>query len=127
MRGLWRERPVRRALAHWAPIITGDPLPDTPGWEDLAAYLRAGHPLIVGRRLLLTRPMSEHALLEFLARQGYRITAEDELREEFVEGRRLRDAVNFALIDWLQENRNGRGGLAFRPDPAYQDHIKSSR
>jgi len=127
MRRLWRERPVRRALAYWAPILTGNPLPARPGWEDLAEYLRAGHPLMVGRRLLLTRTMGEQALLEFLARHGYRITAEDELRDEFVEGRTLGDAVEFTLVDWLQENRNGRGGIAFRPDPAYWAHIRSSR
>lgn len=82
---------------------------------------------MVGRRLLLTRTMGEQALLEFLARHGYRITAEDELRDEFVEGRTLGDAVEFTLVDWLQENRNGRGGIAFRPDPAYWAHIRSSR
>ena len=127
MRRLWRDRLVRRALAHWAPILTGNPLPDEPGWEDLAAFLRAGHPLILGRRLLLTRPMSEQALIEFLARQRYRITAEDELREEFLEGRTLRQATTFAIVDWLQENRNGSGGIAFRPDPEYANHIKRSR
>lgn len=127
MRSLWRERAVRAALAHWAPILAGTPLPETPGWEDLAAFLRAGHPLVVGRRLLLTRPMGEAALLEFLARHGYRITAQDELREAFVEGRNLRDATRHALVDWLQENRDGRGGVAFRPDPLYRAHIRSSR
>lgn len=127
MRRLWRNRAVRRAFAHWAPILTGDPLPDRPGWEDLAAYLRAGHPLLEGRLLLLVGTLGESALLDFLAHQGYRMTAEDELRDAFVEGRSLGDAVNFALVDWLQENRSGRGGIAFRPDPAYWDHIKSNR
>jgi len=127
MRRLWRDRLVRRALAHWGPVLTGNSLPDEPGWEDLAVFLRAGHPLIVGRRLVLSRPMSEQALIEFLARQRYRITAEEELREEFLEGRTLRQATTFAIVDWLQENRNGSGGIAFRPDPEYANHIKRSR
>jgi hypothetical protein len=71
--------------------------------------------------------MSEQALIEFLARQRYRITSEDELREEFIEGRTLRQATTFAIIDWLQENRNGSGGIAFRPDPEYANHIRRSR
>jgi hypothetical protein len=127
MRRLWRSRDVQRAFAHWFPILTGEALPDRPGWEDFAAFMRAGHPLLVGRRLLLTRTLAEPALIEFLARHGYRITGADELREQFVEDRSIVEATSFALIDWFQENRNGRGGIAFRPDPAYQEHIQWSR
>jgi hypothetical protein len=126
LRRLWRDRDVQTAFRHWFPILTGEPLPDRPGWEDFAAFMRQGHPLLVGQRLLLTRPMAEPALLEFLARHGYRITAIDELRSQFLDGRSITGATSFALIDWLQENRDGRGGIAFRPDPAYQEHIQWS-
>jgi hypothetical protein len=48
------------------------------------------------------------------------------LRSQFLDGRSITGATSFALIDWLQENRDGRGGIAFRPDPAYQEHIQWS-
>jgi hypothetical protein len=124
---LWRRKPVRRAFRHWFPIITDEPLPDPLTWEDLANFMRAGHPLIVGRRLYVTRPMSRDAFTEFLRRHGYRLDEDDEIRSTFLDGRTLRGTSRFALIDWLQERRGKRGRVLFRPDPAYWDHIQWSR
>lgn len=126
-RSLWRRRTIRDALAYWYPVFIGTPLPANPDWQTLADYMRAGHPLVVGRRLLLTRSMSTQAFLEFLRQHGYRLNQDADIQRAFLRGRSLRQAFTFTLIDWLQEERGNRGDVIFRPDPEYQNHIIPSR
>lgn len=123
---LWRQERVRTAFARWYPIVTQDPLPDDAGWEQLAEFLRDGHPLLVGGRLISVEGEVESAFLDLLARHAYRISREEDLREQFLEGRSFGGAMRFTLIDWLQEQRGRNSPMLFRPDPEYWNHIRSS-
>lgn len=126
LRRLWRQQRVRTAFARWSPIVTGQPVPDDVGWEHLAEYLRAGHPLVVAGRLFAVAGQREAAFLDVLARHGYRLTAEADIRREFLQGRTTTEAMGFTVIDWLQERRSGNSPMLFRPDPEYARHIQSS-
>ena len=125
-RNMWRRPPVRRAFDHWYPIVTGQAVPFNATWETLAAYLRAGNPLLVGATLHLVQGVGEDAFIAFLQRHGYRLSQSQDLQQQFLDNRSLGQAVRFTIIDWLQERRRG-GPMIFRPDPDYWNHIISSR
>lgn len=123
---LWRTRGVQDAFNYWYPIMTGESAPDEPTWQDLGAFLNAGHPLLVGRQLITATAMGEAGLVEFLRLHGYRINQDEAIRDAFLRGRRARGATGRIIIDWLQEQRGRRGPVLFRPDPEYHQHIISS-
>lgn len=130
----WRRRAVREAFQYWYPILTGQPAPLNPTWEDFRDFLRTPHALPMAHpnvrgtqgqtlRVLFLAGQGEAAFLRWLSRHSYRLTALDDLRDALFTRRTLSANINNSVVDWLQENRAGRTRRLFRPDPEYQNHI----
>jgi hypothetical protein len=131
MRRLWRQRPVRDALAHWHPIVTGQPLPAAADENTLKTYLEGPNvlPLIFpGRRgrgseFLVLAGMLEDAFLAWFALHSYRLTSEPDIEAQLYTQQTAAQNIQHATVDWLQEGRRAPTNIVFRPDPEYQQHI----
>jgi hypothetical protein len=131
----WRRRRVQEALEYWMPIITGNAVPLGADWQTLRDYLAAGNVLPLSYpgtpgvlSMLIPAAMARETFLAWLARHSYRLTSVDDIRDQFARHRRIGQLVRGVPVDWLQEHSDREGvptEIAFRPDPEYQQHIKS--
>lgn len=134
-----QDRHVRRALAHWYPIVMGGPMPEETDEEEvLRSYLQGPNvlPLVYPRRtttpgaegaFLIADGVETDAYLRWLSRHSYRLTAVDELRDTFFDEERS-DEENIAgvRVDYLQQSRNLPSRILYRPDSDYSSHIISA-
>lgn len=131
MRRLWRQQRVRRALAHWYPIVMGGAYPDDPTHETLRDYLRAPHVLPLsypgqrtrGNDFIVLSGMPEDAFLAWFSRHSYRLTTVQEIRDQLFTQRGPARNIGRTIVDWLQEDRRAPTQMLFRPDPEYRQHI----
>ena len=128
LRALWRNRGVRRAFLFWAREL-GWPLSDPPVADDLVAALRAGHAFPVGTVLYLIQGLAPANAIEWFSRHGYALTRAPDIEAAFFQGRNLRQAMGYTVVEWLQENRPGQrpGQIILPPDPAYATHIQEAQ
>ena len=128
LRGLWNIRPLQQAFVYWAGVF-GWPLSDPPISGDLIAALQAGHAFPVGFVLHYLQGRDPGNVVEWFARFGYRLgQSPDSMATPFT-GRTTPQAVQFTIVDWLQDRRFGERPMQFifPPDPAYQAHIESAQ
>ena len=127
----WGQPHIQAAFAYWQPILTQSPPISAPSHQDLLAFLRTPMALpqispnnTTHNTLLVHHSVGEQAMLSWLGRHGYRLTAAQDIRQALFQSQHLAANVRGSWVDWLAEQRQG-GEVRFRPDPDYNTHIKA--